>query len=323
MEELTNLTEFADHMRGLAPIDLKSVSDSRPRQTRAVMLAAVANGMELKSIKPLLDEYLTAPERKKGTAIVSTLASLVDLVNREKDSDSVLFADNAENAPSLLAVLDYHRAQNVADASNLASADSDATGAPRFGQYRVKYPFPVSKEWKAWKAKNGAPMSQGDFAEFLENRLLDVIEPPSAEVEADKPLLDMAAKLGGSFADPAKLLELSRGMAVHVAGSVKQIVNITSGETQVQFEETHQDAQGQPLRVPSLFLIGIPVFDDGAFYRLAVRLRYRKKEGSLMWAYEIYRADQAFDDAFTEACEKATDETALPLIYGKPAGQGE
>src|SRR4051812_4614409 len=122
-----------------------------------------AGGVKLHNLKPLLDEYLTNPERRKGTAQLGDLASFIAHVIRFKDEDSVLFADPTVTAPKLTAVLDYHRKGPTAD--------------PRFLQHRAIYPFPLSDEWKAWKAKDGQEISQQEFAEFLEDRISDVADP--------------------------------------------------------------------------------------------------------------------------------------------------
>lgn len=269
------------------------------------LVAAVPGSASIKSIKPLLDEYLTAPERKKGIAKLTDVASFIGHVSRFKDADSALFANRDPKAPQLIGVLNYHEA---------------GPGAPRFGDHRAIYAFPLSKEWQSWHAANAQKMKQGEFAEFLENRILDVLVPPdiSQDVDGIDTIVELQRLLGGTFAGPSKLLDLSRGMALNAEVKVKNAVNIGSGEVSVQFEETHADGAGAPLKVPSLFLIGIPVFEGGPLYRLAVRLRYRLAGGTLAWFYEIFRADKAFDDAFTEACAKAQTETALPLFYGSP-----
>lgn len=292
-----NLTEFADRMRALAPIDIIDHG--------GIPIASVPEGRSLKSIKPLLDEYLTKPERKKGTAIALNAASFIDLANREKLPASAIFADNRVGHLKLVGVLNYQE---------------PAAGDAAFGDHRVVYHFPLSREWNAWHKGNGIRMGQAEFAEFLEDHILDVIEPPdvsrdTGDVDA---MIELQRKLGGTFAGSARLLELSRGMAVNVDSTVKNVVNLSSGEQQVQFEETHKDGAGAPLKVPSLFLIGIPVFEDGALYRLAVRLRYRKDLAALKWFYEIYRADKALDDAFDEVCQDAAAKTSLPLYIGTP-----
>lgn len=294
MEGLKELAEFG---RESAEIKLLTIGE--------IIVAAVPEGSKLQSVKPLLDEFLTAPQRKKGSAKLTDVQSFVELVNRFKDENSALFAKRDPAAPQLTGVLNYHEA---------------SAGSPRFGDHRAVYAFPLSKEWQAWMAGNGLKMKQAEFADFLENRILDVLVPPdiSQDVESVDTIVELSRGLGGSFAGPSKLLDLSRGMAMNAEMKVKNAVNIGSGEVSVQFEETHLDGAGAPLKVPSLFLIGIPVFETGPLYRLAVRLRYRLAGGSIVWFYEIFRADKAFDDAFTEACSHAATETALPLFYGTP-----
>jgi hypothetical protein len=70
--------------------------------------------------------------------------------------------------------------------------------------------------------------------------------------------------------------------------------------------------------VPGLFLIAIPVFKDGVVYRLPVRLRYRLKEGTVFWSYDIYRDDKAFKDAYDEICVQIEEETGSHVFVGQP-----
>jgi uncharacterized protein YfdQ (DUF2303 family) len=301
MDDDTNspMRDLAEWAQRRAAVNIVDLCDG-------VAVAAVPRGTELKSIKPLLDEYRTAPERRRGTAQLGDLASFIAHVGRFKDADSALFAQRDPAKPSLTGVLNYHLAGPIASA------------APRFGDHRAFYAFPLSREWKAWREKQGAPMAQGDFAAFLEDRIVDVIEPPNAETTPEDALLHLRAKIGGVFAGPAKLLDLSRGLNAEqrVIGNV----TLASGEATISFAEEHRDAAGDPIRVPSLFVIGIPIFDRGTVYRLAVRLRYRVKGGQVIWFYELYQADRAFDDAIGEAAASAQAETGLPLYYGTPEG---
>ncbi len=205
-------------------------------------------------------------------------------------------------AAVLVSVLDYH--------------EGGPEGSPRFGKHRGHYPFPVSDEWKAWTGSNGAAkaMSQEAFAEFIENRIVDIADPSTAGVGVSA----MADGIGGTFAMPAKLLELSRGLQVNVGAAVKNAVNLGTGEAQINYVTTHADATGAALKVPTAFLIAIPVFVGGAPYQLAARLRYRVREGGITWFYELFRADAAFDHAVKEACTKAATDTGLPLFFGTP-----
>src|SRR3546814_13105082 len=105
---------------------------------------------------------------------------------------------------------------------------------------------------------------------------------------------------------------------VYEKASVIDVVNLASGEVQIQFTSEHVDGTDSPLMVPNLFLIAIPVFKNGQFCRLAARLRYHRAPEGLVFWYELWRADRAFDHAFRDSCERARVETELPLLFGTP-----
>jgi len=254
------------------------------------------------------DAYRTQPRFRHGTAALLSLDSLIDHTNRFKDEGSMLFADDNRDAPSIMSVLDYHPAGEA------------LTTAPRFGKHRAIFSFPLSDEWKAWTEFNKTPLKMAAFAEFVEERIIDVLHLIPEEDELSYDLQKFISACGGEaiIATPQKLVELSRGLKVNESSVIKEVVNLGTGEGQILFSSEHSDSNGQPLRVPSLFLIAIPVFRNGPLYRLAARLRYRKTaEGILFW-YDLWRADRVFDHAFKEGCERAQVETELPLLFGKP-----
>jgi hypothetical protein len=256
--------------------------------------------IQLRSLTTFYDEYRTAPTRRKGTANLGDLQSLVAHVNRFKDGDSVVFADTNRAHPSITAVLDYHR--------------KGSDGSPRFGLHRSQYAFPVSDEWIAWTKMHGKEMGQADFAEFIESHLVEALEPDLAGASAKS----FAEKSGITFATPSRLLELSRGLSISVGQKVVQAINLSSGERQVVFTEEHSDAGGAPLKVPGAFLIGIPVFRADARYQVCVRLRYRKSGGALSWFMDLWRHEEVFDAAILQACEVVKAGTELPLMVGTP-----
>src|SRR3546814_747731 len=87
------------------------------------------------------DPFREQPLRRSGTAVLTALESFVAHVNRFKDEDSIIFASDDRAAPSLTAVIDYHRQGHQGD--------------PRFGQHRGHFAFPLSDEWKAWTKSGG------------------------------------------------------------------------------------------------------------------------------------------------------------------------
>lgn len=288
-----------------------------------VQVLVHGEGLETLNINEYLDPLRPRPRRRKGIAKMDRLESLIAHTRRFSDKDSVIFADATPTAPSITAVLNYHEAALIAGKSDPATGEvmpaliADCP-LPRFGDHRGVYQFPLSDEWKAWLGGNEVVMSQAEFAEFLEDRILDVLPPPQSDDESAKALREIAATLNGSFATAAKLMELSRGLAINIDARVKNAQTLASGEVSLQYEETHNDSKGQPISVPSLFVIGIPVFAFGEVYRIAVRLRYRVGGGAIKWFYSLYRIDRVLNHAVEEAAFRVADETGLPLLFGKP-----
>lgn len=262
-------------------------------------------GVAVESVKPYLDEYLTAPERRRGVATVFDLQSFVLHVNRFKGKDSMLFAEPIRGNPKITAVFDYN--------------EPGEDGEARFGEHRTVYPCPLSEEWVTWKNSNGRVMDQASFAEFIEANIVDVHDPD----DAGDIVRDLVRKLDCTLASPSKLLDYSRGLQVRVSNRVINAVNLATGEATMNFESDHTDAAGQQLRVPGAFLLAIPVFRNGSPFKIAARLRYRVEGTVAKWHYKLFRAEETFDFAFTEACAQAQKETSLPLVYGKPEDVGD
>lgn len=292
--ERSSVADLAEQFQKFHGAELTAIFDV---DGAAVPVAVLPAGKTLQSVKRLLDEYRSHPERICGTATLATLTSLIDHVHRFKAPHSALFARRDRSAPSITAVYDY----------------SDL-GQPRYGVHRAIYACPLSDAWKAWNGVHAKWLDQAAFAEFLEDRITDVVLAEAGDTSLEQ----LADQIGGRFAGPAALMTLSRGLQVNVASVVKQAVSLATGEIAVQYEEQHRDGAGAPITTPNLFCIAIPVFDAGAPYRIPVRLRYRVVSGKITWAFHLYRAEAAFDDAFREACEQATAETGVPLFFGAP-----
>lgn len=270
-----------------------------------VEILSVPNGRKLESVKRFLDEYRTRPERKTGTSKLATIASFVDQVNRSKDDHSVIFADVLDTEePQLIAVFDYNK--------------SGPTGEPRFGRHRAVYKFPVSDEWTAWTENPMENIDQATFAEFLETRIMDIIDTAVTGPETRRTIDAFCAQLGIGLASPQRMMELSRGLTVHAEHRVHQSVVVGSGEMQIAFTEDHKDQSGAALKVPGGFAIAIPVFRSGAAYPIPVRLRYRVVGQQVRWTLQPQRLDAIWDDAVTESVNSVTTKTGLTTLFGTP-----
>ena len=243
-----------------------------------------------------LEKWRFAPERRKGTAKVTTLAAFIGLTARHKDEHSALFARTQWPGPSLTSVIDYHQTDAVA----------------RFGEHRVVYEFPLTPEFQTWIKYNQKELGQGAFAEFIEENIADLSVAMPGEVEQFEKLFKV------KFAVPTDLIELSRGLEIVADSRVKNVVRLQSGEAQIAFDTTHKGANGEPLNVPGLFLLSLRVFVDGSEVRIPARLRYRLRDGAIFWAYSLYKWEDALRSRVVSDAAIAAQQTALPLYEGAP-----
>ncbi len=259
------------------------------------------SGKSIHSLKKFRDEYRDAPERIEGAAAMTNTESLIEYVKLYKEEGfSALFAQDSREHPSLLAVLDY-----------------PAPGKPRFGKHRAHYRFPVSDEWKAWMGIAEKPLKQDEFAEFFEEHCVD-LRPPDFD---DLSIRAFVEQLEILLAKPAELLELAKGLAVHVHHQIRQNVDLGKGVQGLTFQTDLQDAQGNQLKVPGGFMIAIPVFRGGDAYKIPVRLRMKvsSDKGKVTWSLHPWGADRTFDWAFSEAVSRVSQETGVKLYFGTPA----
>ena len=256
----------------------------------------------------VFDDYRKNPKHRIGNAVMTRLDSFTAHVNRFKNDESAIFANEGEN-PSLTAIIDYHDAVNV--------DGEEFSGMPQFCRHRTKFQFPLSEEWEAWTGSNGAKMGIIELAAFLEDRINDIIVVDQ-DTSLSAEMKQFIAATGAKIATPTKMMELSRGISIYENSNVTDVRNLSSGEAQISFQSDHVDADGKPVAIPNLFMICIPVFaNDTSYYRIAARLRYRKRASEILFWYDLWRVDKVFSSAFDEACERVRDATDLPVFIGR------
>ncbi|MGE3333655.1 MAG: DUF2303 family protein [Rhodospirillaceae bacterium] len=260
------------------------------------------NGLTAKPVTEITDKLLPAPRRKTGTIVATTHASFNDIVAAHKEDSSVVFVDGETGA--FTAVLNFHGTK----------ADGQ-----RFGDLRVTYAPTKSKAWNAWQELSEEFVNVSDFANHIDANILDVTEPPphDSALESDIRMRDLAKAFSTTFADKAKIIEISRGLRIHTKDQIENVLNTSTGETSIEFKSEHEGRDGQKLTVPGLFCIAIPVFEKGVVYRLPVRFKYRAGNGSLAYSYTVLNDDKAIEHAVNEMVMLTKEATALPVFYGK------
>lgn len=252
-------------------------------------------------LRETIEAHRQAPARRTGTAHAQTIRAFMDLLMRHRDADSVVFADVDWRSPSLLAVIDYHR-----------RAEAEVAHEARHLGHRIRYDFPISDAWAAWRDRDGKAMDQAEFAAFVEDHIAELASPTADEKTEAAELFQTRC------AEPADVFKLARGLEVCVDSRVKQSVRLQSGEGELHFDEVHTDGKGERLVVPGLFMIRLALFRMADPVRLPVRLRYRVKGGAVIWSYQIHRPDERVTEAVLKALDSVRYETEVPVYEGKP-----
>jgi len=251
---------------------------------------------QVTAIGDKIETYRQSPKRRAGTATATTLKSFIDLANRHKDDDSVIFGKTSWPEPALTAVFNYHGIDHT----------------PRHRDHRALYQFPVTDELTAWIEGNNIPMEQGDFAAFLEDHAAELSAPFDAERS------DYERLFKERFATPNELIDLSRHLEVFVGAKVKRGERLSSGERTVEFTEEHLNGAGEKIEIPGVFMISVPAWIDGEAVRIPARLRYRIAGGTIKWLYSLYRWEAALRERIQNDLAEAGKQTGLPVFEGAP-----
>jgi uncharacterized protein YfdQ (DUF2303 family) len=224
-----------------------------------------------------LEKYQEAPVAKRGAIELYDEPSFAAYVNLHKnDAATRLFADVAITALSLVAIFDHH-----------------APDRPGWGRHRAGLKARLTDEWKAWHEKHNKAMTQVEFAEFVEHHMAEIARPD-----------------GGSLLEMITTLELKRDIVF------ASKVDLHDGRMQFQYED--QDAAGAKgeVKIPREFSLSMQPFEGAPKYELVARLRYRLKDGKVLFFIALVQPEKVLQTAFNERIEAVRLATGLTVLKG-------
>lgn len=234
-----------------------------------------------------LDKRLDGPRRRTGRVQMQDVASFCAYLDRFAQQDaSVVYAD--VRAMTFEAVINEHPRADVDDAP-----DAGITG---WRDFRAHYACPRSSEWLAWTAKDGAPMKQDEFADFLEARLEDMTT-------------------GDGFPKPVEVLAVARQLHIKTKGTFQREINPTNGDNILVHKTETETGSTQ---IPRAFMLAIPVFEGGERYAVEARVRFAIGDRGPMFSYTLHRRPEIERDAFGGVRKTIAEATKLPILSGTP-----
>lgn len=249
------------------------------------------------------DKYAEVPRHTAATRVVTDAASFVAYVNRHKLTGTEVYADTPNS--SVIAIIDSHNGTD---------------GDPGWQKHRLTLSLEHTKAWLAWAAHDLGQVSRGwfgqqEFAEFIEERALDVVEP-----------------------DHARLIELATKFEATKKVEFGQATRLDNGEVQFQYTETVGAKKGtkDQIEFPKELKLAIRPYVGGPIYFVWASLRYRISADGLLLGYALQRPENileaAFADIVTEIRDGRTDKDAktgketpvhqgigdVPVFMGRP-----
>ena len=231
-----------------------------------------------------IDARADGPQRRDGTATLLELDSLCEYVNRYKTGDTIAWANASDFR--VVVVFDDHP-KNDGDGEDIFAS---------WRKHRAMYTCPRSAEWQAWCAFDGKPLSQSDFADFIESRLEDL-------------------RHAAEFPKPLDVLQMARHLTIRSKGTFERQINPTTGEG-ILVNKTENEAGSTP--IPRAFIIGIPVFEGGEPYQVEARVRFVIVDGKASFSYTLHRRKEIERDAFSGVRAEIAAETGVLLLAGQP-----
>lgn len=220
------------------------------------------------------EKFAPAPRRPKGVYRPATVESLIAVVKRYHDSKRTTVWVHPTSG-------------------HVEVVFNDNAAAPAWRDHRAVLDLTVTPKWRHWMSRDGQLMTQGTFAEHVEDGVAEIHKPPAAD-----------------------MLELAQTFHAHNQASFRSAIRLQDGTVQVQYDEELDAKAGRSaqMKIPTEFKLAISPFLGEAPYAVTALLRYRVSGGKLSIGYKLSRPDEVVRDALAKIAGRLTDEFGVVFI---------
>lgn len=238
-----------------------------------------------------VDGQFVLPTFRKGVVHLDDAASFIAYVNRHGDPNSAIYAKM--DPAKFVAVLDEHA----------PTAASLPEPKPQWRQFRAEFTPTLSKEWLTWIGRNTrekAFKSTEELAHFIEDNVLDVVEPSGAE-----------------------MMEMALNFKVKQDVRYSNVQRLSDGHIDLQYAnvvEGQATTSAGVIRMPETFKLRVPVFAGvkSDTYDIDARFRYRLAQGGVVLWYELVRPHKVLEAAFENLWKAVGEGTKKTILLGTP-----
>lgn len=266
---------------------LRRGAEARQPQTAKHGDVIVLPNGSVQDLGDIAEKYAATPRRKKAAPFFQDIGSFVGYWSLHERPESVIFGDADDCA--FAAILDYH---------------GSGTDTPAgWCDHRASFSLVKTPEWETWLGKNGVKnaMNQVQFAEFIEDNTPDIFKPE-----------------GTTKPDAAAMLETARELEAKGDMQFVSHVRLSDGRQQFTYNETTSATVGKgKMDVPEEFVIRLVPYVGSSAVQITARLRFRIKDGKLVFWYDLLRPHKVREDAFASALARVEQETGQKVLIGR------
>ena len=171
-----------------------------------------------------------------------------------------------------------------------------------WGRHRLTLAMRTTPEWDEWTAFAGQLHKQAEFAEFIEDHLSQVADPPGADLMA--------------------ICQTLRGK-VNVAWESSEL--IASGQRQLTYRETIDAKAGEKgnLAIPEILTLGLRPFEGSELYQVKARFRYRITDGGVALGVKLIETRLIQETAFGVTVAQVEAAGRGPVLMGAHGALGD
>jgi uncharacterized protein YfdQ (DUF2303 family) len=227
-----------------------------------------------------LEKFREHPRRKHGNVTVYTVAALNTFMLQNRDAGDInVYVDANTLQPKIVAVL-----------------NDNGVNGPGFRDFRCAIEFRPTPNWVKWRKIDGVMMPQADFAEFVEENLADIYDPPGAQ-----------------------MLEIATFLQATRSVDFKSALNLSNGNVQFQnIESVDAKVSASQLTVPAEFTLALEPIQGAGEFKIPARFRYRLTEGKLRLGFKLLRIEDVMNDIIIRQVNDLLIGDGITLIYGAP-----
>ncbi|MGW7196613.1 DUF2303 family protein [Streptomyces chryseus] len=226
-------------------------------------------------------EHTGRPPRKSGTTVVRDVDSFMAYFDKHSDASTEVYADLESR--TITAVLDAHTKDGA-----------------RWGGHRLQLRLRPTTAWSTWMAQDGQMLKQEAFAEFIEDNLVDLVEP-----------------------DAATMLELAESFEATTSASFQSGTKLASGQRQLTYVEDVQAKAGSrgDIVIPAVLKLALRPFEGSDAFAVTARFRYRLANQVLTLGFKIERPDDVLANAFDDVRTAIDSDVEMAVLNGAPASR--